>query len=135
VGHAKRLEDSFAYELVPGLASDGGDNLACYHEHQVVIGILAAQARCGVNISRVRNDVITGEGGVGPEHEVARAEAESATVRERIAHSELVVHVGVVHMHARQVVGDRFIPFHLAFVDEHRDGRSRECLCIGGDAE
>jgi hypothetical protein len=49
-------------------------------------------------------------------------------VRQQVAHRHLAGDVGVVHLEARQVLGDRIVPGQLALVDQHRQPAAVKAL-------
>jgi hypothetical protein len=71
----------------------------------------------------------------GPEHEVARAEAEAAPVGEQVADGHLAGDIGVVHLEVGHVVDHAVAPLQLAFVDEDGEGGGGEGFGVGGDGE
>ena len=134
-GHAGALEDALRDEVLPGHAAHGLDDLARGDVEHVVVGVGGAEARRRPDEAKAADDLAPAVGRFRPEQEVARAEPEAAPVDEEVADGHLARHVRVPHLEPGEVARDRAVPLELALLDEEAQGRGREDLGVGGDAE
>ena len=135
VGHAERREDALADEIVPTLAGDRGNQLAGRDVEQVVVGIGAAETGGGLDEAQALDDLVAAQVAGREEHQVSRAQAESAAVRQQVADGHLARDVGVVQLEAGHVLRHRVVPADLAFIHQHGERGGGERLGVGRDAE
>ena len=133
--HAHFFQDALGDEILPRQAGHGLDDLARDEVEDVVVGVGAAERRRRLDVPEAARDVSTVVGRLRPPEQVPGAEAEPAAVDEEVADAELAGDVGIVHHEPGQVVDDGRVPGDLAFLDEQAEGRRREDLGVGGDAE
>ena len=122
--HAERLEDARLDELVPGLARHARHDLAGGDEHDVVVAIAGTEIRRRLQESRAPDDLLAAVGRAVPQ-QVAAVGAESAAVRQQVAHADLLRHPRVVELEPGQVRAHAVVPAELLLVDEHRRARRR----------
>jgi hypothetical protein len=135
VGHAQRLEDALLDEVLPREAGQRRDQLPRDHVHQVVVVVAGAEARRRLEVAQSVDDLGAGEVRGRIEHQVARAQAQAAAVRQQVAHRELARHVGVAELELRQVVDHLVVPRQLALIHQDRERGRREGLGVRADLE
>ncbi len=133
--HADRREDPCLYEIFPGLAGNGLDQLARHRIQDVVVGETRAKARRGLQETDASHEVGAADPGRRHEHQVALAAAEAAAVHEQVAHRDLARDPGVVHSKVGEVIDDAVVPADLAFLDQDRERRGRKSLGRRADLE
>ncbi len=134
--HPQRREHFLAQQLIVRLATGGSGDLARDHIHQVVVGVAAAEAGDRPEMGQAGDDVLPGETvGLGPQHQVARPQAEAAVVDQQVTHLHLLRHPRVMHAELRHVLDDRVIPAQCTALDQAREQRGGHRLAVGGDLE
>ena len=82
------------------------------------------------------DDVGAGEVvGLGPQHQVAGAQAQAAVVDQQVTHLHLLADPRVMHAEPGQVPLHRIIPAQLALLHQSRQQRGGHRLAVGGDLE
>ncbi len=132
--HVQRIEDVLLDVRLPGLAGDGGDDLAGSHIKKIVVGIVAAKTGGGFHVAKFVDDFFASEGGVRPEEEVAFPKAHARAMREEIANGHFVGDVGVVHLKTGEAFEDFVVPGKFAGVDKAGESGGGESFGVGADA-
>jgi hypothetical protein len=118
---------------MPTRLRDLFDYLTGHDVQQVVVGKAAAKAGGGPDVAQPVNDFFAAERRRRIEQQVTGAHTQAAAMDEQVANRHFAAGVRVIHLEARQHVGDLGVPGELAFIDQHREQRGRECL--GGRAD
>nr|GEU28508.1 hypothetical protein [Tanacetum cinerariifolium] len=134
-GHAHRRQDAVVNRLSPRLAVLFRDDLAGHDVQQIVVGVAVAEARRRLDVPEFRDDLVGRKFGARPPQQIPGAQSQAAAVREQVAHRHGAGHVRIVHLEARQMHGDRVVPFQLALVHQHGQCRSRKPLGVGRHLE
>lgn len=125
VGHAHRLKDVLLDETLPALPRNGFDQRAGDDIKDVVIGVGFTESRYRLQITQGMHQLRSAAVGVGEQHQIAFAQAQSAAMGEKIAHRHMGGDIGIVHLKARQPVLDQVGPFQ--FLAVHQDGERGRC--------
>lgn len=133
--HAERLEDARAHEVFPWLPADLGHQFAGHDVQDVVVGIAAAKAGGRLDVPQGAHDVRATARRARNEQQVARPQAEAATVQQQVGDGHLARDPGVVHAEIRQAVGHLVVPRQLAVVDQDGEGRRGHRLAGGSGRE
>ncbi len=134
-GHADRLEDPGADEVVPLHAGSRLDHRAGGNEQHVVVGVGAAETGRRRDVAELPEDFFPAPVGVEPE-QVPGAEGEAAPVGEQVPDGELMRHIRrAAQAEPGEIVGDRIVPAELAVVHQDAERRGGDRLGIGGHLE
>ena len=108
--------------VLPGLARDLFDQLACDHVEDIVIGIAIAEAGRWLDMGKTAHRFLAGQIGPGHEQQVASAQSQTAAVDQQVADRHFAGHIGIVHPEPRKMVDHLVIPVNHALI--HQQGQS-----------
>ena len=131
--HPERVEDAVLDVRRPRLSAARVCEIARHEKEVVHVSELAAEARHGLDVPHLRDDVVGGEAEEG--HPVAGIRRHAAVLRHQIRDLELACHPRIAHLEARHVIDDAIAPADLPVVDLHGHHRRGEGLRRRADLE
>jgi hypothetical protein len=133
--HAQWQENIPLNEFIPGNSRDRGNDLACRHVEQIVIGVFTAKTGRRPHEAQLVDDFVAGVSGFRPEQQIPFAQSHSATVGQKIANGHLVRDIRVIHHETGQTLINGIFPRELARIHQHRQGGGSKCFGVRSDAE
>ena len=121
--------------VFPAFSADLLDQLPGNRVEDIVIGIFAAKAGIGLDITQAPNQFLARYVAARNIEQVACPERQTAAMDQQITHRHFAGYPGIVHLEPGHVIDDRVIPADLAGVDQRRQGSAGKGLAGRADHE
>jgi hypothetical protein len=115
--HSYFLKNVASEELLPSPAADGFDQFTCHWVKNVVIGIATSETAGERHVTEFLDYLLPGKRRRRPKEEISGAEAQAASMDEKITDRDFSRHVWVAELKRGKVIDDWLISSELASVD------------------
>src|SRR5580704_17715857 len=126
--HSQRHENLLTNVIVPTFSAHFSHHLASRNKHQIVVSKAGPEAARRLQKAHTVNHVLPRKRRMRPEHEVAFAKPQPASMTKQVANPHLLGDIRVIHLEAFQSLVHRVVPRNFSFVDQSRSAAAVNAL-------
>ncbi len=135
VSHSGSLLDFLLNKIFPGPTADLSQQFSGHGKHQIAVSISCSERVSRFDEAYPVQNLLSGQGGGGPEHQISGSQAKTTAVTEKVFDHHFSGHIRVRHHEFREIINHPAIPADFTFI--HQCAQSYGCkeLAVGGNAE